>query len=327
MPHITDPTPDDAPAPHACDIATLREQFGRNGRADFGPGPGGLTRLRLSPKGAVAEILAHGAHLLQYQPAGQPPVLFLSQTSDFAAGKPVRGGVPICLPWFAGEYAKTTGRTGSADVDAPMHGFARTRAWRIVDVTTHNDQSASATFRLHNDGDGRQWFPNDFGAEFVITVGQSLEMSLRMRNTSGQAFRFTEALHTYFYVGDARRVTVHGLEDATYLDKTEGFARKSPTGRPIIFAGETDRIYVNTTATCRLEDPALRRQIVIEKEGSDTTVVWNPWQTRAKAMPDMDDDGWQNMVCIETANAADNVVTLAPGMVHELTARVRIEPM
>jgi D-hexose-6-phosphate mutarotase len=152
-------------------------------------------------------------------------------------------------------------------------------------------------------------------------------MALNMRNTGTTPLRFSEALHTYLRVGDVHRVALRGLEGAEYLDKTMGFKRCRQGDQPVTFTGETDRVYLHTQATCALEDPALGRRIVIEKSGSDATVVWNPWQQRAAAMADFDDDGWRTMVCVETANAAEHAITLEPGAEHEMTATLRVEPL
>ncbi len=298
------------------DPTSLQQRFGRGDAIRFDHGPGGLTRLRLSTPTANLEMLLHGAHVLQYQLLGQEPLLFLSRCSEYSPGKPVRGGVPICLPWFGGEHD---------DPRAPMHGLARTRPWQVVAIESVDEQTLQASFALTSDEAGRAFYPHDYEARFTVRVGPALHMALRMRNTGDSPLRFSEALHTYLRVGDIHRVTLRGLEGAEYLDKTAGFERRPQGDQPVTFSGETDRVYLHTRAACVVEDPALRRRIVIDKSGSDATVVWNPWRQRAAAMADFDDDGWRTMVCVETANAAEHAVTLPPGAEHEMTATLRVE--
>lgn len=312
-----------APAASNADLVhDLNGRFGRPGVAHFDIGPGGLTCLQLTPPTASLRMLLHGAHVLQYQPAGHQPVLFVSHSTPYEPGKPVRGGVPICLPWFGGEHT---------DPQAPMHGLVRTRAWEVAAVEPLDAHTAAATFVLTADEQGRRFYPHDYEARFTVRVGPMLHMALRMRNTGSAPLRFSEALHTYLRVGDIHRATLRGLEGTEYLDKTLDFARCTQDQQPVTFTGETDRVYLHTRATCVVDDPALGRRIVIDKTGSDATVVWNPWQQRAAAMADLDDedheDGWRTMLCVETANAAEHAITLPPGAEHEMTATLRVEPL
>jgi glucose-6-phosphate 1-epimerase len=159
---------------------------------------------------------------------------------------------------------------------------------------------------------------------YRVTVGSSLELSLEVGNTGDVAFSFEEALHTYFTVEDVRTIEVRGLEGADYLDKVGGATPRSQGPAPIRFTGETDRVYLNTTAACTVHDPGKGRRIVVRKSGSDATVVWNPWIDKARAMPDYGDDEWPGMVCVETANVNAHAVTLAPGGRHTLTATIGI---
>ena len=168
----------------------------------------------------------------------------------------------------------------------------------------------------------RTVWPHDFALRLIIHVGQALEVSLEVRNTGHTPFVFEEALHTYFNISDIARVTVSGLEDATYVSKTEGNNRIVQGREPIKFTRETDRVYLNTQTNCVLDDPVLNRLIHVEKSGSDTTVVWNPWVAKAKAMPDFGDEEWSGMACIETANALDNALTLTAGGSHTMTVRI-----
>lgn len=275
-----------------------------------------LVRACINTPRAKASVYLQGAHVAAYQLAGGAPLLFMSGKSHFEAGKPLRGGVPICFPWFGQK---------SDDASAPMHGLARLLPWAVESVTTETDGSVTLVLRLESTAETRAIWPFDFTLRHRVTVGTSLTMTLETTNTSDQPFTFEEALHTYFAVGDVRQVSIAGLAGVEYLDKTENLRRKVQDAQPIRITGETDRVYLNTRSTCVIDDPTLNRRIVVEKSGSDTTVVWNPWIAKAKAMPDFGDEEWPGMVCIETVNARENALSLAPGQRHEMQARIHVE--
>lgn len=301
------------------------KRFGHGPVVRFEAGQGGLTKAVICTKRATGEIYMHGAQVTAYQPKGHEPVLFMSGRSWFEAGKPIRGGVPVCFPWFANQTQVQ---------NPPMHGFARLMEWRVASAAVLDGEAVSLTLELEASQATRKIWPYDFAARYVVTVGEGLVMRLEVENTDGKPVEFTEALHTYLAVGDVRKVTVRGLEGTAYLDKapageTPGPApsRRRQGTQAIRIDRETDRIYVHTTATCVVEDPVLRRRLVVSKAGSRTTVVWNPWVQEAKRMPDFGDEEWSGMLCIETANAAENVVRLAPGQRQAMEAEVRVEAL
>ena len=296
----------------------LNDPFGLPGAVAFEPGPGGLTRAVLRAKGGEAHVMLHGAHVAHWQPAGQEPALFMSGASWFENGRPIRGGVPVCWPWF--------GRT-HPDTDAPGHGLARLREWEVENVAVDDTGRIALTLLLHAHASMAPLWPHAFELRHTTTLGDTLTVALETRSTADAPFTISEALHTYFAVADVRRVSVAGLQRAEYLDETIGFARTRQEEERITFAAETDRAYVDTDATCVLTDPALGRTITIEKTGSQSTVVWNPWVDKARAMPDFGDDEWPRMVCIETANAFDNAVTIDPGAAHTMAATLRVDPL
>jgi len=160
---------------------------------------------------------------------------------------------------------------------------------------------------------------------FRVTVGVELEMELEVRNLGAEELIYEEALHTYFAIGDIHQASVSGLEGVSYIDKTDGFKRKEQGREPKTFAKETDQVYLDTQATCTIHDPAWNRRIVIDKSGSDTTVVWNPWIEKTKSLSDMAPDDWKEMLCVETANAGESAVHLAPGASHAMRASIRVE--
>ena len=289
-------------------IEQLNQRFAVADTLRFEPGEGGLPRAVVQTGACTGSVYLHGAHVASYQPAGHKPVLFMSSRSAFAEGKPIRGGVPVCFPWFGPH---------PSDTSAPSHGPARLTAWRVQQ--TFGDCHAvtlelAATF-------------DPFHVSHRVTFGRELTMTLRMENQSNAPATFEAALHTYFAVADVRSVSVSGLENVEYLDKVDAGKRKRQGDQAIAFTGETDRVYVDTTSDCVLADPGSGRRIKVAKAGSDTTVVWNPWINKAKAMPDFGDDEWPGMVCIETANAEPNAMTLQAGRVHAMTATIRVEAM
>jgi len=294
----------------------------------FDVGRGGMIRAVLTAGGAEAHVYLHGAHLLQFQPAGQAPLLFVSKESRFEAGKPIRGGVPICFPWFGPR---------ADDPKAPMHGFARDRNWKFKTVERLPDGSVTAVLILKWTPTLLQLWPHRFTATHTITLdarGDRVTMELAVKNLDPldaveamTPFTFEEALHTYFAVGDIRQVTITGLENVTFIDKTDGFTRKQQPAEPLKITGETDRVFINATGPTKVDDPANHRRIVVEKSNSNSTVVWNPWINKAKAMADFGDEEWPGMVCIETANVAENAITLRPKQSHVLKATVRVEAM
>ena len=286
------------------------------GIASFSTAPGGLTRLDVHSPLATAEIFLHGGHVARFQPAGSAPVLFMSAASHFAPGKPIRGGVPICFPWFGP-------RAGHPE--APMHGFARTMTWRLESLAQSADGVVKVVLALAADDATRAHWPHEFVLRHRIAIGPELRLTLEVENTSTAPFTFEEALHTYFAIADVREATATGLEGASYLDKTDGFKTKTVGAEPLRFTGETDRLFPNHEGTCVIADRPTARRIVIEKSGSATTVVWNPWIAKAAAMADFGDDEWPRMLCIETVNAGADAVTLAPGARHATTAVVRVE--
>ena len=297
------------------ELDELNYHFGLGGVVEFGRGPGGLTQASVNAPGGTATVLLHGAHVTGYRPAGGEPVLWMSRRSWFEPGKPVRGGVPVCFPWFSS--------TGPA-ADSPHHGFARLREWEVESTGLDGDL-AEITLVLLADDDTRRYWLGQFELRLRVTVSETLSVSLEAENTGGEAFTITEALHSYLAVSDIRGVRITGLAGAEYVDTVGETTRRRQGDEPIRFAGETDRAYVNTESACVLDDPGMGRRITVAQSGSASTVVWNPWSAKAARMPDYGDDEWPGMVCIETANIYDNAVTLAPGEAHTMEARIGVE--
>lgn len=292
-------------------IEHLQDRFGIPNVVTFDAGQGGLTRVRITTPLASAEVYLHGAHVTQFQPSGHEPMLWLSAKSMYQTGKAIRGGVPICFPWF--------GPRGGDGV-SPAHGFARISEWQVEAVGQGIDGVVELILSLGSNEHMRNIWPHAFSAKYRVRIGSSLELSLSVTNEDPVAFIFEEALHTYLVVGDVRQVSVSGLEGTMYIDKTDGLKHKPQGNERMTILGETDRVYFDTRAACVLDDGAMDRRIAIAKHGSDSTVVWNPWIAKSKAMADFGDDEWMGMICIETCNVGANQITLQPGATHELGA-------
>jgi glucose-6-phosphate 1-epimerase len=293
----------------------LNSKFGVPGVVTIDEGKGGLTRIRISGPAAEAEIYLHGAHVTHFQPKGQKPVLFMSADSHFDHHKAIRGGVPVIFPWFG---------QNATDPKAPQHGFARTSPWSIRDIRA-NGHGVVVTLALASSEATRRYWPHNFEATFTVSVGKALEMTMEIANTDASELSYEEALHTYLAVGDIKRTTIDGLAGRTFIDKVDKATRKIQPPGAFTLNGETDRVYLNTPDTVTVDDAANGRRLVVSKTGSASTVVWNPWIDKAKAMKDFGDDEWPSMLCVETANAADNAVKLTAAARHVMTAALNVE--
>lgn len=278
-------------------------------------GRGNLPRISIASDLATAEIYLHGAHLTHFQPNGAKPVLFMSSESQFDATKPIRGGVPVIFPWFGP-------RAGAPE--SPMHGFARIRSWQLESCEVQSDGRVHVVLGLASDPSTLSLWPQAFGLRMSYWIGRSLEMELEVTNRADASWTFEEALHTYLRVGDVREARIDGLDEVEYIDKTDSLKRKRQPAGGIRITGETDRIYVETRGTCTVHDPILGRTLTVEKENSGSTVVWNPWIAKARAMADFGDEEWPGMVCIETVNVGAGAIRLDPGQSHRMRAHLKI---
>lgn len=298
----------------------LRNTFAIPGVLAFDETEHGLVRATISSNVCTAELYLQGAHLTQWHPEGHDSVLFLSERSVFQPGKSIRGGIPIIFPWFG----PRTATPYSSRTDGPSHGFARTSNWQLASATMDGDD-LHLKLTLSPDEASRSLGYDDFLVTYDVTIGGELRLQLTIENGMQNTLQFEEALHSYFMVGDAQRVTINGLVNTEYFDKTDGFKRKRQDESVLLMTGETDRPYINSEARVDLDDPDLKRRVSIDKQNSKTTVIWNPWTELSNKLADMSSDGWKRMVCVETANAIENTVTLAPGEQHTMQAHVTVK--
>jgi glucose-6-phosphate 1-epimerase len=283
------------------------------GIAEVAEGNGGLPKVRITCPEGAGEMYLQGAHVTSWKPEGEEEVLFLSSRSRWEEGHAIRGGVPVCFPWF---------RSKRDDAKAPAHGFVRTKAWKIESIAQVGGAVTVSMF-TESDEDSKKWWPTEFRLLHRATFGRVLSLELVVMNTGGTPLRFEEALHAYYRVGNIE-MTRARIPDALHYFEGTDFTHKRTQGGDIQISSETDRLYLNTSDAIELEDPLLHRRICVTKANSRTTVVWNPWAQKAHSLSDFADDEWTKMICIEPSNVSDFAVDLAPGQQHTMKAVVRV---
>ncbi|UJS23823.1 D-hexose-6-phosphate mutarotase [Thiothrix winogradskyi] len=275
-------------------------------------GNGGLPMINVSNDHADAVISVYAGQVLSFTPKGAADVLFVSDNAYYAEGKAIKGGVPICWPWF-GADPEGKGR--------PAHGFMRNRMWSEWETRENADGSTTVVLGLESSPETLAIWPHAFRLAMEITVGKTLQLALVTRNTGDAVFTITQAMHTYFAVGDIAQTTVTGLEGTQYLDKAaDGNGGTKQQDGAISINSEVDRVYFGIPAELAIVDGALKRTIRITSSGNKTAVVWNPWAKIAAGMADLQDDDYTRFVCVETTNAADDVVEVAAGAEFRLVA-------
>ena len=282
----------------------------------FKNGEGDIPVIEIQNKQASATISLQGAHVLSWKPVDEDEVIWVSTDATFAAGKSVRGGIPICWPWFGAHESNSS---------FPAHGFARTVLWQVTETKMLSDGETQITFRLQTDQldeSLQQMWPQATMVEYRITIAKTLSMELTTYNLSTETMTIGQALHTYFNIEDISNTTVYGLENKTYLDKTEDFNSKTQKGAVVIDT-EVDRVYLDTVDDVIINN--VKRQIVIKKQGSHSTVVWNPWQDVAEKMGDLGEEGYHRMLCVESANAVTDVIKIKSGESSTLFVKYEIK--
>ncbi|MDD2781239.1 D-hexose-6-phosphate mutarotase [Sulfuricurvum sp.] len=298
------------------DIETLNSRFSHAGYVTFKEGPEGFPIALITTPHATAAISVYGAHLLSYTFASdENDLLFLSEKAIFKEGTPIRGGVPICWPWF-GPDPEGKGRSD--------HGLARTRMWSVVSSYLLKDQECSISFELSDSPETYVLWPHRFRLILKVTVGKSLTMELTTQNRGDSTFEITQALHTYFTVGDITQTKITGLEGFTYIDKTDE-SREKKEDTPIIIEAETDRVYPTDGGDIAIQDSALKREIHIVSEGSRTAVVWNPWIRVCEQKADLAMEDYKKMICVETANIGSDIISVQPRASYTIKAVYSLE--
>mgnify|MGYP001822248104 CR=1 FL=1 len=297
-------------------IDQLNSKFAIEGQLHFIAGKGGFPLIVIDNEIATALISTYAGQVLAYQPVDSSEELFfVSEKAYYQPGKAIKGGVPICWPWF-GDDPEDKGRAA--------HGFVRNRQWEVSGTKILEDDSIQVRLNIKDNDETREIWPCSFQLILQVTVGSSLSIELLTHNTGNEPFFISQALHTYFKVGDISQVQVLGLENHDYLDKADKGLKKLQAG-PVVIENEVDRIYMKVKNKLMIADASLGRNIHINSSGSQTAVVWNPWVKIAAAMGDLNNEDYRHMLCVETVNAVDDIVQIQPGSDYRLKVNYSIE--
>jgi glucose-6-phosphate 1-epimerase len=294
----------------------LNATHGIAGNLRFVTGKGGFTLIEVDNGKARALISPYAGQVLSFRRAGEPEdLLFVSEHAYYQPGKAIKGGIPVCWPWF-GPDPEGKGR--------PVHGFVRNRDWQVLGTATQEDGATSVRLGITPDEAIRALWPHPFELTLEITVGRSLGLVLCSFNPDTVPLTLTQGLHSYFRVGDVARAQIRGLGSKHYIDKLDGGAVKTQQGT-VTIDGEVDRLYTGVDHDLVIDDPVFGRRIRIAAEGSASAVVWNPWAATAAAMADLGDEEYTGLLCVETTNAGPDAVRIIPGENYRLGARYSIE--
>ncbi|WP_277053283.1 D-hexose-6-phosphate mutarotase [Zestomonas thermotolerans] len=285
-----------------------------------------LVCWRIRTSSAELLVAQQGAQLLHYQRDGERPLLWLSEQAAFRRGHSVRGGVPVCWPWFGAlernPQAVQALYRGSA---APAHGLVRNLDWELEEVEAKHD-AVDLQFALHRPAQGLPDWPHAADLRLHIHLDERLHLSLINHNKGSQPLHISQALHSYFAIGDIHHACVRGLAGLRYIETLENWEERTQQGE-LNFTGETDRIYLQVPEQLCILDGAWQRRIHLHSSGSRSAVVWNPWVDKSQRLSQFAADAWQRMLCIETANVLDDALQLAPGETRSLTLSLWSEPL
>ncbi len=296
-------------------IEQLNTKHGIANQLEFVEGKGGLPMIQISSSRAKALISIHAGQVLSFKPTHEAEdLMFLSDQAYYHTGKAIKGGAPICWPWFG---ADPEGK------GLPGHGFVRNRPWNVVKTEITGDGDIKVILGLVDTPETHAIWPHFFTLTQEITIGDSLNLELITRNTGTDTLSITQAFHTYFRIGAISQTSVLGLEGCNYIDKVDNSIQKQQVDMITINA-EVDRIYLAVPNTLIIDDQALDRRIQIKSKGNKTAVVWNPWKKNSTDMADLQDSDYQRLLCVETTNAADDVIKVAPNNVCRLVANYSV---
>lgn len=279
----------------------------------------GLQYIEVDNQFATAKIALQGAHVMQWQPKTEKnPVLWLSEHARFVKGRSIRGGVPICWPWF-----------GAHPTDSSLcpHGFARVIPWKLIDADSTYSGATRLALQMIQTPEAQRQLSYPYMLTMMITVGRRLKIDLATTNKAEHPFVIGEAFHTYLNISDIEKIKITGLQECVYADKLRKYERHVENGI-LKFNGEFDRVFLNHSSDCIVHDAGFNRLIRVSKSGSNTTVVWTPWEEKAHAMGDMGSgDEWRKTVCVESTNAMENSVVINPHRTHVLTVEYNVEAL
>ncbi len=290
-------------------IEELKRKYSIPGKVEFISGKGGFVNAVVRNGASECVVSLYGGHVMSYKPEGKDDLLWMSKFSYFEEGKPIRGGIPVCWPCFGAH---------PSDKEMPSHGFARISQWNVKSVSEEESFTELVLSLSDKDISGKKFMTQPFDLELSVKCGKKLEVELSTLNSGKTDFNLTEALHSYFSVSEIRKVSISGLEQVGYFETVDGIRENRIQSGANLFNSEVDRVYSGTVSDCVISDPGFERKIRISKEGSRTTVVWNPWIAKSAKMADFGDNEYPEMVCVETANAATDRITVSPGKTHRM---------
>jgi glucose-6-phosphate 1-epimerase len=294
--------------------SAMRKELSMHG-VGLEPAQGGFPLLTIKNEHAECSLFLHGAHVISFKPKKTTELLFLSPHSLFVKGKPIRGGIPLCFPWFGKHPLRE---------DLPLHGVIRTQMWKLLGITEETDGSTTIVLETHDDEDTRSVWPHRFSIHLTLNVSHSLTMTLEVTNSDEYPFVFEEAFHTYFSVGGLSSCTVEGLDGLTVLDRLKEDQPALHAG-PVKISGEFVRVYKNAGLLVELVDPNNSRRILMRQDNLHHVVVWNPGAVAAMKNSEIL-DSWNTYLCVEHANCLDAAITLHPGETHYSTLSISAIP-
>lgn len=297
------------------DIDELDEKFSIEGEVGFAELEEDLVFITVSNKYADADICLYGAHVTSFRPHRAMEILWMSPDSNFEVGKPIRGGIPVCFPWFGPH---------KTDPEKPQHGFARLMYWEVVKTESGATGETIVVLQLRSSEETKAYWPHEFRAEMTVVVGKTLEVKLKVTNPSDEPLEYTCALHSYYGLSGIENISIEGLQGTAYYNQLSG--ENGVQDEEFLQIQEPlTRHYLGTETPVVIADSAFRRRVKVDKTGSKVTTVWNPGAEICAKIGDLPDDAWEMFVCVEATNAFDYPVRLAAGESFETSAIIGLE--